>query len=82
MKSALPEDKEGDMVTLSVSGMTCEHCVQSVCRALTEVAGVRSVDVDLKAGETRVVGEDLELEDLRRSVEALGYRVDKIEEKS
>ncbi|MFC1682680.1 SO_0444 family Cu/Zn efflux transporter [Candidatus Zixiibacteriota bacterium] len=82
MKSALPGDREGPKVTLSISGMTCEHCVRMVSRALKEVAGVHSADVDLKAGKARVEGENLNLEDLRRSVEELGYIVDKIEEKS
>jgi uncharacterized membrane protein YraQ (UPF0718 family)/copper chaperone CopZ len=68
------------VVTLSVSGMTCDHCAQSVRRALTEVAGVRSVDVDLKAGKVRAAGENLNTADLQRGVERLGYKVDRIEE--
>jgi uncharacterized membrane protein YraQ (UPF0718 family)/copper chaperone CopZ len=71
---------EGHAVTLSVSGMTCDHCAQSVRRALAEVVGVRSVDVDLKAGKARAAGEDLNLADLQRGVEALGYKVNRIEE--
>lgn len=35
---------------LTVSGMTCEHCVASVTEELQEVADVRDVRVDLNAG--------------------------------
>jgi len=35
--------------TLKVSGMTCNHCVQAVEGALTELAGVERALVDLKA---------------------------------
>lgn len=36
--------------TVSVSGMTCGHCVSSVSEELEALAGVDKVDVDLNAG--------------------------------
>ncbi len=35
--------------TLTVTGMTCHHCVRAVAAALEEVDGVRSARVDLDA---------------------------------
>ena len=67
------------MVTLSISGMTCSHCVQSVHRALVEGPGVRSVAVDLKGGSAIVQGEGLDIPALRRSVEEFGYTVEKVD---
>ena len=40
--------------TLKVSGMTCNHCVQSVQTALQEVGGVRTARVDLQQGRAVV----------------------------
>jgi copper chaperone len=36
--------------TISVSGMTCGHCISSVTEELTELKGVENVAVDLNAG--------------------------------
>ncbi|MBG6084614.1 heavy-metal-associated domain-containing protein [Zhihengliuella flava] len=37
-------------LTVSISGMTCGHCVSSVKEEIGAIAGVDSVDVDLNAG--------------------------------
>lgn len=39
---------------LKVEGMTCGHCVQTVTRALQQVEGVQTAQVDLTAGRARV----------------------------
>ncbi|MBT2538237.1 heavy-metal-associated domain-containing protein [Arthrobacter sp. ISL-69] len=36
--------------TVSVSGMTCGHCVSSVSEELEALEGVEAIDVDLNAG--------------------------------
>ena len=43
-------------ITLSVTGMTCNHCVHSVTKALEAVAGVEKVSVSLDTGHARVDG--------------------------
>ena len=40
--------------TLKVQGMSCQHCVAAVTRALQEVDGVRAARVDLDAGRAYV----------------------------
>ncbi len=42
--------------TLQIKGMTCEHCVHAVTKALKGVAGVNNVSVDLGAGSARIDG--------------------------
>jgi len=42
--------------TLKVTGMTCNHCVMAVTRALKEVEGVAKVEVSLEKGEAMVSG--------------------------
>jgi copper chaperone len=39
---------------LNVPDISCEHCERTITRALTPVAGVRSVNVDIPARQVRV----------------------------
>jgi copper chaperone len=40
-------------ITLKVKGMTCQHCVMSVTKALGQLDGVKNVQIDLAKGEVR-----------------------------
>lgn len=70
-----PLSAEMKTVTISIRGMHCTRCVESVTRALEECAGVESADVDLKDGKAVVHGYDFDVDALRRAVEELGYTV-------
>ena len=39
------------MTTIKVKGMSCQHCVASVTKALSEIAGISDVQVSLEKGE-------------------------------
>lgn len=39
------------MPRIAVSGMSCNHCVMSVTKALTAIPGLANVAVDLKSGQ-------------------------------
>jgi copper chaperone len=41
---------------LKVTGMTCNHCVMAVTKALKKVEGVGKVDVSLDNGQALVEG--------------------------
>ncbi|MGL5809519.1 MAG: heavy-metal-associated domain-containing protein, partial [Nocardioides sp.] len=43
--------------TGTVVGMTCGHCVASVTEELSDLPGVRSVDVVLETGQVAVTGD-------------------------
>ena len=63
---------------LTVEGMTCQHCVARVNKALTGVEGLGQVKVDLAAGRAEVSVQNPrdELDALMRSaVEDAGYNV-------
>jgi copper chaperone CopZ len=48
----------GDKTTtlrLAVTGMTCSHCEMRVNKALSAVAGVKKVKVELKKNEATVI---------------------------
>ncbi len=40
--------------TISVSGMTCQHCKMAVERAVRELQGVTQVEVKLESGQVAV----------------------------
>jgi len=39
------------MKTVKIKGMSCQHCVRAVKKALEEIDGVSDVTVDLAKGE-------------------------------
>ena len=63
---------------VQISGMTCEHCVNRVMRALNKIDGV-SANVSLK-GKRAVVSYDREIDVnvLKKAVEDAGYTVESI----
>jgi copper chaperone len=67
---------------LDVQGMTCGHCVRAVTQEVSELDGVRGVDVVLqrdKASTVTVVSDrDLDAEALRAAVDEAGYTVEAI----
>jgi len=60
---------------LTIEGMSCGHCVMHVKSALEEIAGVKSVNVDLVKKSAMVEGEALSDTALKAAVADAGYRV-------
>ena len=68
---------------LSVGGMNCAGCAQSVTKALRSVAGVESAEVTLEPAQARVRWQDgiqPKLQDLITAVTKAGYEAKPIEE--
>ena len=62
--------------TYTVEGMTCAHCAGSVREEVGELAGVRSVDVDVASGRVTVVSEGpLTADAVAEAVTEAGYRL-------
>jgi copper chaperone CopZ len=63
--------------TYQVTGMTCEHCVSAVQQEISAIPGVRSVEVDMVAGEASTVIVTAESpitdESIRDAVDEAGY---------
>ena len=66
----------GSDTTISVTGMTCEHCVRAVRGELSRLPGVRTVDIDLASGRV-CIRADGPVDDaaVRAAVEEAGYEV-------
>ena len=60
------------MIELKVEGMTCDHCVHAVTRAVKSVDPGADVRVDLQAGTVRVEGRG-PAEVLSRAIREAGY---------
>jgi copper chaperone len=58
--------------TLKVTGMTCNHCVMSVTKALKKVPGVESADVSLEKAQAVVKG-SADTQTLIKAVKEEGY---------
>jgi copper chaperone len=60
---------------LTIEGMTCGHCVMHVKSALSELGGVKSVDVDLQKKSAAVEGDALDDQAMKTAVAEAGYEV-------
>jgi len=63
---------EADLV-VSVGGMTCNHCVNSVTNAILEVTNVEDVNVNLGSGETKINGNNINIDEVVESITSSGY---------
>ena len=63
--------------TFKIQGMTCNHCVMRVAKALKSVSGVQDAQVDLKKGEAVVTYDDANVtrEKLSTAVVDAGYKI-------
>jgi copper chaperone len=61
---------------IKIQGMSCQHCVMSVNKALTAVPGLTNVKVDLGKGEATFENpQNVSQEKIRKAVEDAGYKV-------
>jgi len=61
---------------LKVKGMSCQHCVMSVTKALTQLEGIRNVQVDLAKGEVRFDNtKSITSDQIQKAIEDAGYQV-------
>lgn len=61
------------MDTIKVSGMSCQHCVGAVTKALEGIEGLEKVVVDLTAGEVSFSSNGVEREKIRSAISGIGF---------
>jgi copper ion binding protein len=63
--------------TLKIQGMTCNHCVMRVAKALKAVPGVQDAQVDLQKGEAVISYDETKvtMEQLSFAVVEAGYKI-------
>ena len=65
------------MVTIKVKGMSCQHCVQAVTKALNGVEGLENVQVDLDSGQASYDKvKPVDLETIKAAVKEAGYEAE------
>lgn len=64
------------MERIKIEGMTCQHCVMSVTKALATIPGIKNLKVDLVKGEaTFENSQNVPMQSIHKSVEEAGYKV-------
>ena len=63
--------------TLDVEGMSCDHCKMAVTKAVSALAGVSAVAVNLENNTVSVDFDEsrLQLDTITQAIEAQGYDV-------
>jgi len=61
---------------ITVTGMTCSHCVNAVQSEVRKLPGVTAVDIDLGTGAVTVTAEPLpDADALRKAIDEAGYEI-------
>jgi len=62
--------------SIKVKGMSCQHCVMSVTKALGQLEGIKNVQVDLAKGEVRFDNsKEIALSRVEKAIQDAGYQV-------
>ena len=61
---------------LKVKGMSCQHCVMSVTKALNQLEGIQNIQLDLAKGEVQFDNtKEVASNRIEKAVEDAGYEV-------
>jgi len=64
------------VATIKIKGMSCNHCVMAVTKALGEIDGIKDIKVDLSQGEaTFEEGKSIDMNVVREKIKKAGYEV-------
>ena len=64
------------MKSIKIKGMSCQHCVMAVTKALSAIDGIKDVKVDLKSGEAAYdETKPVDLKVIADAVKKAGYEV-------
>jgi copper chaperone len=64
------------MEKIKIQGMTCQHCVMSVTKALGSIPGIKNLRVDLVNGEATFENtQNVSMPNIRKALEEAGYKV-------
>ena len=62
-----------------VEGMTCQHCIQTITKALKSITGLNSIDVILDKKEVNVRFDENEtnLQEITKKIVGVGFELPK-----
>jgi len=65
------------MKTIKIKGMSCNHCVMAVTRALKAVDGIQNVTVSLEAGQASFdESKSVDMKIVKEQVKKAGYDIE------
>jgi copper chaperone len=65
-----------EMTTIKIKGMSCQHCVMAVSKALGGIEDVKDVHVDLQKGEaTFTEVKPVDRKQIRERIKKAGFEV-------
>lgn len=62
-------------VTLAIEGMSCQHCVARVKKAIDALSGVKKSDVTIGSATVQFDESKAKKEDIIMAIEKAGYKV-------
>ena len=68
-------EKEKNMTTIKVGGMTCEHCEKKVSDALEKTGKAKNVEANHENSSVKFIDEGITEEEIKNAVEGAGYEV-------
>ena len=71
--AAARRGRDANMETLKITGMSCQHCVGSVKKALESFPGLSQITVDLGAGQATFVNNGVDRQLLRAAIRKIGF---------
>ena len=62
---------------IKVEGMTCQHCVQTIMKALKKIPGLNTIDVSLDKKEVNVRFDENEtnLQEITKKIVEVGFEI-------
>jgi copper chaperone len=64
---------EERMESIKIKGMSCQHCVGSVKKALENISGLSQVSVNLDKSEATFNNENVSREKIREAISKIGF---------
>ena len=61
------------METMKIKGMSCQHCVGSVKKALEDISGISQVSVDLDTDEATFVNDGISRDEIKKAISKIGF---------
>ncbi len=61
--------------SIKIGGMSCQHCVAAVGKALTSIKGVQKVDISIGSAYIEYDEKKASIEDFEAAIEKEGYKV-------
>ena len=59
--------------TITVKGMTCNHCKENIEKNLLKTEGISNVEIDLANSKVKLEGGNIDLEKVKKLIDGLGY---------